>query len=89
MTTINGIIANGKEISVFDREGINNAPMTDWIWMFPPNTQPLHGLKMVQHKPHHYYISPVQNMPVDKFKVLLEEMSLKASRVFKKEGKVL
>jgi len=28
-------------------------------------------------------------MPVDKFKGLLEEMALKASRVFKKEGKIV
>jgi len=62
--------------------------MTGWVWRFPPNTQPPHGLKMVQDKPHHYCISPTRNMTVDKFKGLLEEMALKASRVFKKEGKV-
>tara|TARA_B110000211_G_scaffold224034_1_gene274670 strand:- start:1199 stop:1588 length:390 start_codon:yes stop_codon:yes gene_type:complete len=92
VTTVNGIkviIANGKGISVFDIEGINNAPMTGWVWRFPPNTQPPHGLKMVQDKPHHYCISPTRNMPVDKFKGLLEEMALKASRVFKKEGKIV
>ncbi|MBL4607250.1 MAG: hypothetical protein JKY01_05405, partial [Pseudomonadales bacterium] len=88
---INGIrviVANGKGISVFDREGINEAPMTGWVWRFPPNTIPPIGLKMVQDKPHHFCISPTQNMPIDKFKGLLEEMALKAARVFKKEGKL-
>ncbi|PCJ20967.1 MAG: hypothetical protein COB04_03635 [Gammaproteobacteria bacterium] len=82
------IVANGKGISVFDREGINEAPMTGWVWRFPPNTIPPIGLKMVQDKPHHFCISPTQNMPIDKFKGLLEEMALKATRVFKKEGKL-
>lgn len=89
---VNGItviIANGKGISVFDREGINKSPMTGWVWRFPPNTRPSVGLKMVQDKPHHYCISPTQNMPVGKFKGLLEEMALSATRVFKKEGKVV
>ncbi|WP_440480621.1 hypothetical protein [Rheinheimera baltica] len=55
----------------------------------PPNTQPPVGLKLVQDKAHHYCIAPTQNMPIDKYKGLLEEMALKAARVFKKEGKVV
>jgi|SRR5690606_18074239 len=89
---INGITvirANGKGISVFDRTGINESPMTGWVWRFPPNTQPPVGLKLVQDKPHHYCIAPAHNMPVDKYKGLLEEMALKATRVFKKEGKAV
>ena len=89
---INGItviVANGKGISVFDKEGINQSPMNGWVWRFRPNTQPPLGLRLVQDKPHHYCIAPNQNMPIDKYKGLLEEMALKASRVFKKEGKVV
>lgn len=89
---INGITvirANGKSISVFDKAGINESPMTGWVWRFPPHTQPPVGLKLVQDKPHHYCIAPAQNMPIDKYKGLLEEMALKATRVFKKEGKAV
>jgi len=89
---INGITvirANGKGISVFDKAGINESPMTGWVWRFPPNTKPPLGLKLVQDKPHHFCIAPTQNMPVDKYKGLLEEMALRASRVFKKEGKAV
>lgn len=89
---INGItviIANGKGISVFDKEGINHSPMNGWVWRFPSNTQLPVGLRLVQDKPHHYCIAPNKNMPIDKYKGLLEEMALKASRVFKKEGKVV
>jgi hypothetical protein len=82
------IIANGKGISVFDREGINQSPMTGWVWKFPPNTKLPLGLKLVKDKAHHFCIAPTQNMPIDKYKGLLEEMALKATRIFKKEGQV-
>ncbi|PUA29164.1 MAG: hypothetical protein B0W54_00715 [Cellvibrio sp. 79] len=83
------IKANGKGVSVFDKKGINETPMTGWVWRFSPNTQPPVGLKLVQDKPHHYCIAPTHNMPIDKYKGLLEEMALKATRVFKKEGKAV
>lgn len=83
------VIANGKGISVFDREGINESPMTGWIWKIRGNTQFPIGLKLVKDKAHHYCIAPTQNMPVDKFKGLLEEFALRAERVFKKEGKAV
>ena len=90
--SINGvtvIVANGKGISIYDRQGMNESPMTGWVWRFPPNTQPPVGLKLVQDKAHHFCVAPTQNMPIDKYKGLLEEMALKAARVFKKEGKVV
>lgn len=86
---VNGILcirANGKGISVFDKTGINESEMTGWVWRFPPNTRTPVGLKLVNDKPHHYCITPTQNMPVDKYKGLLEEMAMHATRVFKKEG---
>tara|TARA_B110000211_G_C13839814_1_gene447374 strand:- start:274 stop:699 length:426 start_codon:yes stop_codon:yes gene_type:complete len=83
------IIANGKGISIFDRAGIDESPMSGWVWRFPPNTRPSLGLKLVKDKAHHYCIAPERNMPMDKYKGLLEEMALKASRVFKKEGKAI
>jgi hypothetical protein len=46
------------------------------------------GLKMVNDKPGHYCIAPATNMPVDKYKGLLEELGLKAVRVAKKQGKL-
>ena len=86
---INGIAiikANGKGISVFDKVGINESPMSGWVWRFAPNTQPPIGLKLVQDKPHHFCIAPTQNMPISKYIGLLEELALKGHRVYKKEG---
>lgn len=92
LTTINGItmvVANGKGISVFDKEGINQSPMSGWVWRFPPSTTIPFGLKLVQDKEHHYCIAPTKNMPVNKYKGLLEEMAILATRVYKKEGKAI
>ena len=91
-TKLNGIeviIANGKGVSVFDKVGINESPMTGWIWRFSPSTKIPVGLKLVNDKNHHYSIAPIHNMPVDKYKSLLEEMALCAQRVYKKEGKAV
>jgi hypothetical protein len=92
ITEINGItivIANGKGISVFDKEGINESPMSGWVWRFYPNTPFPLGLKLVQDKAHHYCIAPISNMPLSKYKGLLEEMAINAERVYKKEGKAI
>jgi len=82
------VIANGKGISVFDLEGINQAPFTGWVWKLSSTTPLPPGLKLVHDKPHHYSIAPVMNMPVDKYKGMLEELGLRARRVLKKHGKV-
>jgi hypothetical protein len=88
-TEINGVtvvIANGKGISVFDIEGIKLSPMSGWVWKFSSSTFMPQGLKLVQDKPHHYCIAPMSNMPIDKYKGLLEELALRATRVFQKAG---
>jgi hypothetical protein len=87
--SMNGIvvvIANGKGISVFDRESINLAPFTGWVWKLAAGTALPFGLRAVQDKPGHYCIAPTTNMPVDKYKGLLEELGLRAERVIKKPG---
>lgn len=92
IVNINGIdiiIANGKGVSVFDKVGINESPLRGWVWYFSQNTILPIGLKLVNDKDHHYCIAPIHNMPVDKYKGLLEEMALHAKRIFKKEGKAV
>lgn len=66
MTVVNGItvvVANGKGISVFDREAITQAPFEGWVWKLTAITILPTGLKMVNDKPGHYCIAPVTNMP--------------------------
>ncbi len=88
-TVINGItvvIANGKGISVFDKDGIARTDMSGWVWTFAPSTPFPTGLKLVNDKPGHFCIAPTSDMPLDKYKGLLEELALKATRVFYKQG---
>jgi len=90
-TTVNGInvvIANGKGISVFDLDAITHAPFEGWVWKLAASIALPTGLKMVNDKPGHYCIAPATNMPVDKYKGLLEELGLKAVRVVKKQGQI-
>lgn len=42
--------------------------MNDWVWRFPPNTQPLVGLKLVQDKPYHYSVTQVASQICDSSK---------------------
>lgn len=88
-TMINGIvvvIANNKGISVFDKDGIARTDMSGWVWKFAPSTPFPAGLKLVNDKPGHFCIAPTNDMPMDKYKGLLEELALKATRVFYKQG---
>jgi len=86
---INVVIANGKGVSIFDKEGINLSPMSGWVWHISKNIPLPKGLMLVQDKKHHYCVAPTKNMPVDKYKGLLEEMALRAKRIYKKEGKAV
>jgi hypothetical protein len=48
------------------------------------HTHPPQGLKLVNDKPGHYCVAPTQNMPVDLYKGLLEQMGLKAQKAWMK-----
>jgi len=90
ITKINGInvvIANGKGVCVFDKEGINLSPMSEWVWYISKNIPLPKGLKLVKDKKHHYCVAPTKNMPVDKYKGLLVEMALRAKKFIKKKVK--
>ena len=88
MNGITVVIANGKGISVFDLDAITHVPFEGWVWKLGSNTALPTGLKMVNDKPGHYCIAPTANMPVEKYKGLLEELGLKAMRLIKKQGKL-
>lgn len=88
-TELNGvlvIVANGKGVSVFDSDGIKLAPLNGWVWKFSALAPLPQGLRLVKDKPHHYCVAPAYNMPIDKYKGLLEELGLRATRIFHKGG---
>jgi hypothetical protein len=91
---INGVVmvvANGKGVSVFDRDGLARVPLAGWVWRIPARTPLPAGLKFVHDPlpdiPGHYVIAPVHNMPLAKYKGLLEELAVHAVKVGKHEVK--
>ncbi len=87
ITEMNGvkiIIANGRGVSLYTKEELENTPLTGWIWKFMAHTLIPQGLKLVNDKPGHYCVAPTQNIPVDLYKGLLEQMGLRAQKVWKK-----
>jgi hypothetical protein len=86
---INGIrivIANGRGISVFDAKGLEKSTLSGWVWKFAGNLPLVPGLKLIpdQDLPGYFHIAPDTDMPLDKYKGLLEEMGMRAVKVFKK-----
>ena len=45
---ITHIVANGKEISLYNKRGLDLAPLTDWVWEISPSTPIPHGLKLIK-----------------------------------------
>jgi len=84
LSGIRVVIANRKGISVYDAAAIEAVPLTGWVWKIPRQTLLPQGLKLVQDYVGHYVLSPTQNMPLDRYKGILEELGLKAQKVFKK-----
>ncbi len=81
------VIANGLGVSVFNEEGLAEKDMSGWVWQFNVSTPMPPGLKLINDRRGHYAIAPTVNMPLDKYKGLLEELGMKAFRVFYKQGK--
>jgi len=87
ITEINGekiIIANGRGVSLYTKAELQNTTLTGWIWRFIVHTHLPQGLKLVNDKPGHYCVAPTQNMPVDLYKGLLEQMGSKAQKAWVK-----
>ena len=78
------VIANGKGVSGFTLRGLQEEGLTGYAWLFPQGTLVEPGLKLVDDdKPEHYVLAPVANMPLDKYKALLERMGAKCSKHLK------
>lgn len=89
ITEMNGvkiIIANGRGVSLYTKEELDNTSLTGWVWKFTAHTLIPQGLKLVNDKPGHYCVAPTQNIPIDLYKGLLEQMGLRAQKVWKKSA---
>lgn len=91
ITEINGIkvvIANHKGVSLYNKEGLNLAPVTGWVWEIGAHTSLPSGLRLTKDNTPvgHYTLSPARNMPVHEFVGLLEKVAIHCRKVFKKNA---
>lgn len=87
ITEVNGvkvIIANGRGVSLYTKDELDRTSLTGWIWKFRAQTMIPQGLKLVNDKAGHFCVAPIQNIPVDLYKGLLEQMGMKAEKAWKK-----
>jgi hypothetical protein len=81
------VVANNAGVSVFNEQGLAERDMSGWVWQFNATTPMPQDLKLVHDRPGHYTNAPTVNMPLDKYKGLLEELRMKAFRAFFRQGK--
>lgn len=88
---INGvtqIVANGKGVSLYNKTGLDLAPLTGWVWEIAPNTALPTGLKLIKDdRPEgHYSLAPTKNISTHEFIGLLEKVVIHCKKVFKKKA---
>ncbi|MFT3870933.1 MAG: hypothetical protein QM715_20965 [Nibricoccus sp.] len=82
----NGVLmirANNKGISLYDANGLKEAGLTGWAWKFAADTFVPMGLKVFNDAQGHFMMVPTLEMPLAKYKGLLEELALRAQKAFK------
>ena len=90
-TTINGIetvVADGRGISLYNKEGLDKAPLTGWVWIIKSGTTFPSGLKLIQDDDPfgHYTLAPMYNMPLNQYIGLLEQVAIYCEKSFRKKA---
>ncbi len=88
---LNGIThvqANNRGISLFNKAGLDEIPLSGWVWEISAQTQFPAGLKLIKDDtpPGHYTLAPIRNMPVSEYVSLLEKVAVHCKKVFKKKA---
>ena len=88
---INGvktIIANDKGVSLYNKQGLNDAPLSGWVYEIKEGTPLPFGLKLWKDPDvaGHYHVCAAQNMSYHKYVGLLEELAIRCQKVFKKKS---
>ncbi len=85
-TELNGVaivVANGKGVSLFTKAKIEKTSMTGWVWKLSRGTPMPVGLRLLNDRPGHYSLCPIQNMPLDEFKGLLAKLALGCQKLYR------
>jgi hypothetical protein len=88
INSVTMIVANGKGISLYNKKGLDLAPLSGWVWEIKSNTPMPLGLKLIKDdRPEgHYSLCPSRNMPVSEFVSLLEKVVIHCKKAFKKKA---
>jgi hypothetical protein len=89
ITTVNGIemiVANNQGISLYNKIGLDESPLTGWIWEIKANTVFPFGLKLIKDDDPigHYTLAPLHNMPFHEYIGLLEKVAIHCRKVSRK-----
>ncbi len=86
---INGvqtIIADNNGVSVFTKEGLDESPLTGWVWEIKQGTPFPMGLKLVKRgSKGHHMLCPTRNMPLSQYVGLLEQVAIHCKKLYKKQ----
>ncbi len=82
------IVANRKGISLYNKTGLDLAPLSGWVWEIKENTSLPTGLKLIKdNRPEgHYSLCPTKNMSIHEFVSLLEKVVIHCKKSFKKKA---
>lgn len=82
------IVANDKGVSLYNKQGLNDAPLSGWVYEIKEGTALPSGLKLWKDPDitGHYHVCAAQNMPYHKYVGLLEELAIHCQKIFKKKS---
>jgi hypothetical protein len=88
---VNGIamiVADGRGVSLYNKSGLELAPLTGWAWEIKAFTRVPPGLKLIRDpEPEgHYTLCPVENMTLSTYIGLLEKLVIHCTKAFKKKA---
>lgn len=84
---IDFVVADNNGVSVFTKEGLDESPLTGWVWELKAGTILPAGLTLVKRgSKGHYMIVPTENMALTKYISLLEGVAMFCERQYKKRA---
>jgi hypothetical protein len=82
------IVANGRGLSLYNKGGLDRAPLSGWAWEIPANTPLPAGLRLLRDESPegHYTLCPANNMSVHEFVATVEQLVIHCRKAFKKRA---
>lgn len=84
---IDFIVADNSGVSVFTKEGLDECPLTGWVWEIKTGTILPAGLTIVKRgSKGHHMIVPTENMPLAKYIRLLDDVAIICRKQYMKRA---